>query len=800
MSESRWRGTARDARAPARDARPGRRADRLEDRLQRAGVQEKLGIDAPAGRLPDDATACSRTARPGRSATAARSSSSPEVAVELGDDGRTIVALLPALELADPPDLSRTSRRSWPATSSTAPWRSARASRPTRPGAARILVNGEDAARDRRRATRGRTSRRWSRRRGRPAGGRRRAACSPAQRIITGVLAPPHAARAGRHGAARARRARRRRAALRRLELLAQHSRMTTAAALPDALSDPARAFAAGPAPAADRRRAPRRRRRAHVRDARPGHRRASIAEVAARRRRGRRPRRARRARGVRGRPLERRSPPPSARARCSRSPTRSRRNADELAELESLDNGKPVKLAKRVDVRARRRAPALLRGLADAGSRATCSRWPSANMHCYTRKEPVGVCGQIIPWNFPLLMAAWKIGAGAGRGLHDRPQAGRADAADRAAPGRAGARGRLPRGRAQRDHRRRRDRRGAGRPRRTSTRSPSPARPSVGREIGAKAGRALKRVTLELGGKSPNIILPDADLDAAIKGALPGDLLQRRPGLQRRLAPVRARGPVRRGRRRRWSRRRGKARASGPGLDPGTQLGPLVSAEQEERVRGYIEHGQGRGRRARRPAAASRDGDGYFVEPTLFSATERRPHDRPRGDLRPGAGRAALRLDRGGRARARTTPSTGSRPASGRATSPRRTSSPRCCARATSGSTPGARATRRRRSAASRRRASAASTAARASTPTSRTRPSGSTSADRRRRRCRPSALDGHREACTQTLVFFEYAAPGVELDRVDAGRRPTPAGPRLRSLSVRQGPFSLPMNTLRL
>ena len=62
----------------------------------------------------------------------------------------------------------------------------------------------------------------------------------------------------------------------------------------------------------------------------------------------------------------------------------------------------------------------------------------------------------------------------------------------------------------------------------------------AVGREIGAKAGRALKRVTLELGGKSPNIILPDADIEAAIKGSFQAHLLQLRPGLQRRLAAVR--------------------------------------------------------------------------------------------------------------------------------------------------------------------------------------------------------------------------------------------------------------------
>src|ERR687895_733090 len=82
---------------------------------------------------------------------------------------------------------------------------------------------------------------------------------------------------------------------------------------------------------------------------------------------------------------------------------------ADELAELESLDNGKPVKLAKRVDVHL---AVEHLRYFAGWPTKITGATLPVAqpDMHCYTRKEPVGVCGQIIPWNFPLLMAAWKI------------------------------------------------------------------------------------------------------------------------------------------------------------------------------------------------------------------------------------------------------------------------------------------------------------------------------------------------------------------------------------------------------
>src|SRR3954468_19504509 len=82
---------------------------------------------------------------------------------------------------------------------------------------------------------------------------------------------------------------------------------------------------------------------------------------------------------------------------------------ARELAELESLDNGKPLKLAKRVDVPL---TAEHLRYFAGWPTKIEGETLPVAipDMHCYTRKEPVGVCGQIIPWNFPLLMTAWKI------------------------------------------------------------------------------------------------------------------------------------------------------------------------------------------------------------------------------------------------------------------------------------------------------------------------------------------------------------------------------------------------------
>src|SRR5437763_6846249 len=83
--------------------------------------------------------------------------------------------------------------------------------------------------------------------------------------------------------------------------------------------------------------------------------------------------------------------------------------HADELAELESLDNGKPVKLAKIVDVR---QTAAWLRYFAGWPQRICGETIPvgTPGMDCYTLREPVGVCGQIIPWNFPMLMAAWKI------------------------------------------------------------------------------------------------------------------------------------------------------------------------------------------------------------------------------------------------------------------------------------------------------------------------------------------------------------------------------------------------------
>jgi acyl-CoA reductase-like NAD-dependent aldehyde dehydrogenase len=291
--------------------------------------------------------------------------------------------------------------------------------------------------------------------------------------------------------------------------------------------------------------------------------------------------------------------------------------HADELAELESLDNGKPVKLARRVDVAL---AAEHVRYFAGWPTKIEGETLPVAqpDMHCYTRKEPVGVCGQIIPWNFPLLMAAWKISPALAAGCTVVLKPAEQTPLTALRLSQLALEAGLPEGvlnvitgdgetgAALVDH--------ADVDKIAFTGSTA-----VGREIGAKAGRALKRVTLELGGKSPNIILPDADLEVAVKGAYQAIYYNTGQSCNAgsRLfvhsdqyddvvaALVEAAGAAR----------------MGPGLDPGTQLGPVISAEQEERVRGYIEAGKAEGAELVTGGGPS-EGDGYFVEPTLFSAT----------------------------------------------------------------------------------------------------------------------------------------------------------------------------------
>jgi acyl-CoA reductase-like NAD-dependent aldehyde dehydrogenase len=291
--------------------------------------------------------------------------------------------------------------------------------------------------------------------------------------------------------------------------------------------------------------------------------------------------------------------------------------NADELAQLESLDNGKPLKLAKRVDVPL---TVEHLRYFAGWPTKIAGETLPVAqpNMHCYTRKEPVGVCGQIIPWNFPLLMAAWKVAPALAAGCTTVLKPAEQTPLTALRFGELALAAGLPEGvlnvitgdgetgAALVDHP-------------NVDKIAFTGSTEVGREIGGKTGQALKRVTLELGGKSPNIILPDADLSVAVKGAYQAiyyNAGQNCNAGSRLFAPRDQYDEVVAG----LAEAAGRARL-GPGLDPDTRLGPLISAEQEDRVLGYI--GTGKAEGAELVTGGKKRGDaGWFVEPTLFSAT----------------------------------------------------------------------------------------------------------------------------------------------------------------------------------
>ena len=292
---------------------------------------------------------------------------------------------------------------------------------------------------------------------------------------------------------------------------------------------------------------------------------------------------------------------------------------AEEIAQIESLDNGKPVGLAQYVDVNG---AVGHLRYFAGWPTKIEGGVLPvtAPNMHCYTRREPVGVCAQIIPWNFPLLMAAWKFGPALAAGCTVVLKPAEQTPLSALRIGELALEVGFPpgvlnvltgdgsTGAALVDH--------PGVDKIAFTGSTV-----VGREIGAKAGKALKRVTLELGGKSPNIILPDADIDAAIKGSFQAIYFNSGQACNagsRLFVPAERFDEVMSG-----LADAAKAARLGPGLDPGTQLGPLVSAEQQERVMGYIEAGREEGAEVLAGGeVALTDSGGYFVAPTLFATT----------------------------------------------------------------------------------------------------------------------------------------------------------------------------------
>lgn len=295
----------------------------------------------------------------------------------------------------------------------------------------------------------------------------------------------------------------------------------------------------------------------------------------------------------------------------------------DEFAQLESLDNGKPVEVARIADVPLAIDHFRYMAGWATKieGNTIPISvpYTPGAQYLAYTLREPVGVVAQIIPWNFPLLMGAWKLGPALAAGCtvvlkpaEQTPlsalrlgelicEAGFPDGVVNIVPGYGETAGAALAAHPDVD------------------KVAFTGSTEVGRLIlGAAAGN-LKKVSLELGGKSPNIVCKDADVSASIPGVSSaiffnqgqccsaGSRLFVEKGIFDKVVDGVAEDA--------------KKIKVGPGMDLATQMGPLVSDEQQRRVLSYLESGFSEGAKA--VVGGKKFGDkGYFVEPTVLVDT----------------------------------------------------------------------------------------------------------------------------------------------------------------------------------
>lgn len=292
--------------------------------------------------------------------------------------------------------------------------------------------------------------------------------------------------------------------------------------------------------------------------------------------------------------------------------------NGDELAELESIDNGKPRDVARVADIPL---SVDLFHYMAGWATKIEGNTIPfNSAYHAYTLREPVGVVGQIIPWNFPLLMAAWKLGPALATGncvvlkpAEQTPltalrlgellqEAGLPDGVVNIVSGYGETAGAALAAHDDVD------------------KVAFTGSTEVGKLIVKAAAGNLKKVSLELGGKSPNVIFKDvADVDVAIEQAASAiffnhgqcccagsRLLVEKPLYDRVVEGV---------------SEHAKKIKLGPGLDASTEMGPLVSEEQFDRVTSFLASGSKEGAKA--VCGGNRFGDqGYFVEPTVLTNT----------------------------------------------------------------------------------------------------------------------------------------------------------------------------------
>lgn len=292
--------------------------------------------------------------------------------------------------------------------------------------------------------------------------------------------------------------------------------------------------------------------------------------------------------------------------------------HADELALTETLDNGKPLFESRNVDIPMAAETFYYYAGWCTKIEGETIP--VPGNYLNYTLREPCGVCGIITPWNFPLLMAAWKLAPALASGntavlkvAEETPltglwlgqlclEAGFPEGVVNVVPGYGETAGRALVAHPDVD------------------KISFTGSTAVGKEIVRNSADTLKKVSLELGGKSPNIIFADADLDAAVKGAFNGIFYGKGEVCNagsRLFVEKSAHDRV-------MDKLLERARKLVPGdpLDPKTRLGALASKAQMEKVLGYVNLGLKEGAQA--VLLGGRVGDrGYFVKPTIFDSAE---------------------------------------------------------------------------------------------------------------------------------------------------------------------------------
>ncbi len=291
-------------------------------------------------------------------------------------------------------------------------------------------------------------------------------------------------------------------------------------------------------------------------------------------------------------------------------------KNIDEFAELETLDNGKPIFESRYVDM------PMVIDVLRYYAGWATKIHGETVNTSesafTYTLREPVGVVGVIVPWNFPLLLASWKLGPALACGNTVVWKPASQTSLTTLRFGKLAVEAGVPAGVINIVT-------GPGEVGRTMVKHPGidkiafTGSTAVGQEIMRNAADTVKRITLELGGKSPNIVFADSDIDNAVKGAITGIFYGKgevcnagsRLFLENKVKDEFTEKLV---------ARASKMRPADP-LDPKTRMGAIVSQQQMQTVLGYIEAGKKDG--AKLVAGGNRvtvdGGKGFFIEPTIF-------------------------------------------------------------------------------------------------------------------------------------------------------------------------------------